>query len=116
MRAKPISAGGRDEAAIRMLVDAWHRATSAGDVASVLPLMAEDAIFLVPGRPPMRGRAAFAHALAELLKGHAVRSRGDVREVEVSGDLAYCWTSLIVTVEPLDGGAPTTHKGSALSI
>src|SRR5262252_3369159 len=98
MRAKPISAGGRDEAAIRMLVDAWHRATSEGDVASVLALMAEDATFLVAGRPPMRGRATFGHALGELLKAHTVRSRGEIREVEISGDLAYCWANLTVTL------------------
>jgi uncharacterized protein (TIGR02246 family) len=116
MRAKAISASSKDEAAIRMLVDAWHRATSAGDVASVLALMAEDAIFLATGRPPMRGRAAFAHALRELLKAHTVRSRGAVREVEISGDLAYCWTSVTVTLEPLDGSPPTTHTGPTLSI
>jgi uncharacterized protein (TIGR02246 family) len=105
-----------DEAAIRAVVETWHRATSAGDIARVLPLMAEDALFLVPERLPMRGRAAFERGLKELLATHTIASSGEVREVEVSGNLAYSWAELNVTVTPLDGGPPNTHSGPTLSI
>lgn len=104
------------EAAIRAMIEAWHRATSAGEIASVLPLMAEDAVFLAPERPPMHGRAAFERALTTLLETHTIASSGRVREVQASGGLAYAWAELIVTVSPLDGGAPKTHVGPALSI
>ena len=106
----------RDETAIRMLVERWHRSTATGDIADVLSLMAEDAIFLAPERPPVRGRTAFAQGLKEVLKAYTVSSTGDVREVAVSGDMAYCWVDLTVTVTPLDGTAPTVRKGPALSI
>jgi uncharacterized protein (TIGR02246 family) len=43
-----------DEQAIRTLVSLWHTATAAGDVDTVLTLMAEDVVFLVPGHPPIR--------------------------------------------------------------
>ena len=81
-----------DEQTIRDLVAQWHRATAAGDVDTVLGLMSEDAVFLVSGKPPMKGRSTFEKGLRGLLKSHRVDSAGDIQEVEVSGDLAYCWT------------------------
>lgn len=43
-----------DEAEIRQLVRTWMHATQAGDVKTVLSLMTDDVVFLVPGRPPMQ--------------------------------------------------------------
>ena len=85
-----------DEQAIRNLVEQWHRATAAGDVDTVLRLMAEDVVFLMAGKPPMKGRSTFEQGLRGLLTSHRVDSRGEVQEVEVSDDLAYCWTLLTV--------------------
>lgn len=50
-----------DEQEIRELVSTWMVASKAGDVKRVLPLMADDVVFLVPGRPIMR-KADFAAA------------------------------------------------------
>jgi uncharacterized protein (TIGR02246 family) len=41
-----------DERAIRELVDTWLAASKAGDLATVLSLMTDDVIFMVPGRKP----------------------------------------------------------------
>jgi uncharacterized protein (TIGR02246 family) len=111
-----MSRESADEAAIRKLVETWHRATADSDVATVLRLIAEDVVFLAPERPPMRGRASFAQGLTEILKTHTVRSSGEVREVKVSGDLGYCWAELTVTATPLDGSSAKVQKGPALSI
>ena len=105
-----------DEQAIRNLVAQWHRATAAGDVDTILGLMAEDVVFLVAGKVPIKGRVAFEQGLRGLLKTHRVESSGDVQEVQVSGDLAYCWTLLQVRVTPLSGGAADERSGSTLSI
>ena len=51
-----------DEQEIRHLVATWMAATKAGDIETVLSLMAEDVVFLRPGHPPMIGKAAFAAA------------------------------------------------------
>ena len=40
-----------DEQEIRQLVAAWMAATKAGDIETVLGLMADDVVFLMPGRP-----------------------------------------------------------------
>jgi len=41
-----------DERAIRDLVDTWMTASREGDTATVLSLMSDDVIFMVPGREP----------------------------------------------------------------
>jgi uncharacterized protein (TIGR02246 family) len=105
-----------DEQAIRDLVALWHSATGAGDVATVLGLMAEDVVFLVAGHAPMRGRTAFESGLRKLLATHRIESTGEVQEVVVSGELAYCWSQLTVRIVPLAGGEAATRAGSALSI
>ena len=105
-----------DEQAIRDLVALWHRATAAGDVDTVLGLMTEDAVFLVAGQPPMRGRSAFESGLRKLLGAHRIESTADIQEVQVSGDMAYCWTQLSVRIVPLSGGGASTRAGNALSI
>ena len=43
------------------------RATADRDLETVLSLIAEDAVFLLPDQPPMRGREAFAAALRSAL-------------------------------------------------
>src|SRR3569833_1312304 len=105
-----------DDTAIRSLLRAWHEATAAGDVARILPLMAEDVVFLGAGRPPMRGRRAFEQGLRTLLTHSRIEAHGDVRESTVCGDLAYCWSDLAVKVTPIGGGSPTRLAGPALSI
>lgn len=105
-----------DENAIRHLIAEWHRATAAGDVAAVLPLMAPDAVFLVAGRPPMQGRNAFESGLRSILKTHRIESTGDIQEIQVSGDLAYSWSVLSVRMLPLSGGDSTERSGHVLSV
>jgi ketosteroid isomerase-like protein len=55
-----------DEQAIRSLVALWHSATAAGDVGTVLGLMAEDVVFLVAAQSPMKGAAHSRSALSIL--------------------------------------------------
>jgi uncharacterized protein (TIGR02246 family) len=105
-----------DEQAIRDLIATWQRATAAGDVETVLTLMAEDVVFLVAGHPPMRGRSSFEQGLRALLSQHRVESTSEVQEIRVSGDMAYSWTVLTVRLTPIAGGNTTVRAGNALSI
>ena len=105
-----------DEQAIRNLVTQWHKATAEGDVEAVLRLMAEDVVFLVAGHPPMKGRSTFEKGLRGLLASHSIESTSEVQEVEVSGNLAYCWSALNVRITPKVGGDSVVRSGSAVSI
>jgi uncharacterized protein (TIGR02246 family) len=105
-----------DEEQIRHVIDTWHRATSAGDVDSVMPLMTEDVVFLTPGNLPVHGRAAFEQGLKNLLKSHSIESRAEVLEMQVDGALAYCWTNLTVTINPSASGEGLTRSGPTLTV
>lgn len=105
-----------DEQSIRELIATWHRATAAGELPHVLRLMAEDVVFLTSGQPPMRGREAFAVGFQLILQHHRIESSSEVEEIKVTGDWAYCWSHLRVTVTPRQGGPPKRRAGSALTI
>jgi uncharacterized protein (TIGR02246 family) len=106
-----------DEQAIRDVISNWLRATAAGDVDAILPLMAEDVVFLRPGQPPMRGRDAFAAGLRAALPQISIQGVSDIQEIQVFGDIAYCWNRLTVTMTPRTGNqSAKRHSGSVLSI
>lgn len=104
-----------EEQAIRKLVADWHSLTAAGDVDAILPLIANDAVFFVVGQTPF-GRDAFEKGLRSILHTHRIESSGEIREIQVSGDMAYCWSHLNVRVYPLSGAAPTIRSGNTLSV
>ncbi len=105
-----------DEEAIRQLIERWIAATRDGDVDAVLQLMAPDVIFLVGGQPPMQGREAFEKNLRTVLTDNAIESVSKIDEIVVSGDMAYCRTSLSVTVISKHGKPPLQRTGHTLSI
>lgn len=104
-----------DEEAIRKLVATWLDASRAGDTDKVLSLMTDDVVFLTPGQPPMRGKAAFV-ASQSSVKGFDIDARGEVEEIRVLGDWAWMWTRLTVTMTPKGGGPPVERAGNTLSI
>ncbi|EGD02900.1 hypothetical protein B1M_19197, partial [Burkholderia sp. TJI49] len=57
-----------DERALRELVENWFVSSRRGDLATVLDLIADDAIFMVAGRPPF-DKSAFAAASREANAG-----------------------------------------------
>src|SRR5256712_2344953 len=104
-----------DEQAIRQLVATWLSASKAGDTEKVLSLMAEDVVFLVPGQPPMRGRAAFAAGQAGLQPFH-LDATNEIQEGKVLGEWADLWAKLSVGVPPKKGRAPIKRAGHPPSI
>ena len=102
-----------DEDAIRKLIHDWLGASMKGDVPTVLGLMADDVLFMVPGQKPF-GKAQF-EAGARAMKDTRMEAHSDVREVHVAGDWAWCRTELAVTITP-PGGSPVRRSGSTLSI
>jgi uncharacterized protein (TIGR02246 family) len=107
----------KDEAEIRALVASWMRATREGDVDTVLGLMTEDVVFLVPGREPMR-KADFAASARAQASGHAPSFDGEseVREVQVCGEWAFLSNHLRVTMTAPDGGSRMRREGYTLTV
>jgi uncharacterized protein (TIGR02246 family) len=76
-----------DERAIRELVQTWLAASQKGDLQTVLGLMADDVIFMLPGQNPF-GKEAFA-ASFKGLKGVRFEMSSDIKEIKVLADWAY---------------------------
>ncbi len=106
----------KDEQAIRKLVADWLSASAADDLPAVLKLMDENVVFLQPGRPPMRGRDAYATASRAGAGKIRIEGQSDVQEIQILGDWAYCWNYLTVTITPVNGDPPMRHAGNVLSI
>lgn len=102
-----------DEQAIRELVAEWMRASQAGETEKVLNLIADDVVFLTPGRAPMR-KAEFA-ANQSALSDMKIESNSEIQEIKVLGDFAYMWTRLTVEVKPKNG-TPVKRAGHTLSV
>ena len=101
-----------DERAIRNLIRTWLEASKAGDLETVLGLMSDDIIFMVPGRS--FGKAEFK-AASEGMKGMDFKAVSEVLEVQVMGNHAWCRTHLAVTVTP-PNGKTVRRSGNTLSI
>ena len=106
-----------DEQEIRELVSTWMAASKAGDVEKHLSLMADDAVFLVPGRPIMR-KADFAAAARAQAGPDAPQFDGssEIHEIQILGDWAFMWTKLTVVATPPGGGQSVRRAGHTLSI
>jgi uncharacterized protein (TIGR02246 family) len=105
-----------DELAIRSVVAAWMEATRRGDIQTVLDLMTEDALFLVPGKPPMTKAQFEAASRAQATAKLSFEGVSNVLEIRSEGSLAYMMSHLTVTARPGDGSEPSKRAGHTLTI
>jgi len=106
-----------DEEQIRALVATWMEATKAGDADTVLNLIADDVVFLMPGRSPMR-KDEFAQAMKAQV-GHAAPKfdgSSEIQELTVAGDWAFMWARLSVVATPQDGSPAMERAGYTLTV
>lgn len=101
-----------DERAIRNLVETWMTASRAGDAATVLSLMADDVIFMVPGQAPF-GKDVF-RAGSETMKNVTMEGSADIRELKIFGDWAYLRNYIEITITP--PGGPAARRCAAPAI
>lgn len=105
----------QDEKEIRELIERWMAATKAGDTETVLSLMTDDVVFLVPGKRPF-GKEAFAKASGEQADSSIeFDGKSEILELNITGDLAYTITKLSVTTRN-DGKEVMRRSGHTLSI
>jgi uncharacterized protein (TIGR02246 family) len=102
-----------DERAIRDLLTTWMDATGRGDTQTVLGLMTDDVVFMVPGRDPF-GKEAFANT-SDSTRGVQIEGTSEIEELQILGDWAYMRTRLSVTMTASEG-APVNRAGRTLTI
>jgi uncharacterized protein (TIGR02246 family) len=104
-----------DEEKIRALVTTWMDATRRRDIETVLSLMTDDVVFLLPGR--VMHRSEFVESWRATPAGKAPQFDGhsEIEEIEVVGDRAFMRTRLTVAVTPPEG-EPFMKAGHTLSV
>jgi uncharacterized protein (TIGR02246 family) len=108
------AAPGNDQQKIRDLVAEWARASGAGDLGAIKPLMDDDILFLTAHSEPF-GRDTFIQHFEDNVKQMHLDVSAEVREVEVRDDLAFARTWLEVRITPSDG-EPMKRSGDTLSV
>ena len=102
-----------DERAIRELVETWMKASLAGDTATVLSLMSDDAVFMVPGQLPF-GKEVFA-AASQGMANVRVEGTNEICELKVLGGWAYLRSRIDIKMTPPQG-EPMHRGGYTLTI
>jgi len=102
-----------DATAIRQVVETWMAASRKGDLETVLGLMTEDVVFMVPGKEPF-GKEAFA-AASRGMGETKIDGDSEIVELKLLGDWAYIRNRIDMTATP-PGGEPVRRSGYTLTL
>ena len=91
-----------DETAIRQVIETWLAATRSGDLSTILTLMTDDVVFMVPGQEPF-GKDGFIASFKSLANAQ-VEATSDIVELKLLGDWAYIRNHLDLKIASPDGG------------
>lgn len=103
-----------DEKAIHTWFENWIKATTEGDFALANSLIADDAVFLMPGFE--MGKDDFAQAATATDPDSEFDLKCEVVELEVLGDKAWVRTTTTLNIINKESQSKTHYAGSALSI
>ena len=106
---------GPDEQAIRELHSTWIDAVNAGDLVRLLSLMADDCLFLNPGRAPL-GRDEFSAVFLAAHKQSSIRCISELEEVVVVGEVAWTRSRDSLSVTPRTGDETKHLAGHRITI
>jgi uncharacterized protein (TIGR02246 family) len=106
---------GPDEQAIRALHATWIDAVNAGDLVRLLTLMADDVVFLNPGRAPL-GRDGFPPGFSTAHQQSWIHCVSELEEVVVVGEVAYTRARDSLSVTPRAGGEAMQLAGHRITV
>jgi uncharacterized protein (TIGR02246 family) len=104
-----------DERAIREVHSTWIDAVNAGDLVRLLTLMADDVVFLNPGRAPV-GRDGFSSGFSAGHQESQIHCVSELEEVVVVGEVAYTRARDSLSVTPRAGGEAVRLAGHRITV
>lgn len=107
--------GLKDQAAIREKNAGFVKAFNAKDMNQILSAYTENAVFMPPNQPVLRGKDAMKTFYDDMLKGGGTNLRLDAGEISGHGPLAYQSGTYELDMKPT-GGAETHDRGKYLFI
>jgi uncharacterized protein (TIGR02246 family) len=93
----------------------WIEAVNAGDLAELLDLMADDVVFLNPGRAPF-GRDGFPAGFSAGHAANEIRCLSELEEIVVVGEVAYTRSRDSLAISPRAGGDTVRLAGHRITI
>ena len=107
----------QDEQAIRKWYDDWIKSTKVGDLDLALSLVADDAIFLVPGAGQM-DKQTFCEAMTATDPNSNTDYKIDcsIQEVRVLGDHAWLLATVSLEMKNRKTDKLSLMKGDSISI
>jgi uncharacterized protein (TIGR02246 family) len=106
---------GSDEQAVREVHSIWIDTVNSGDMDRLLRLMADDAVFLNPGREPL-GRDEFPAGFRAAHERARIRCISELQDVVVVGDVAYTLSRDSLSVTARTTGESTHLAGDRLTV
>ena len=104
-----------DEQKIHEVHTTWIAAVNARDLARLLTLMTDDAVFLNPGQAPF-GPAGFSANFSAAQNRVQIECTSDLEEVVVVGDVAYTRGKDALSVTPRAGGETRQLAGYRITV
>ena len=106
---------GSDERKIREVHSTWIDAVNAGDLVRLLTLMADDAVFLNPGKAPF-GREGFSSNFSAAHQKRRISCVSELEEVVVVGEVAYARSRDALSVTLRAGREATQFAGHRITV
>src|SRR5262245_5950314 len=106
----------RDEAAIRKMFQDWEDAVRHKDITFLLNFITEDAVFMPPGQPLIRGKSQVEALYKMSFEKFTMDQNFQIEEIQICGDWAYVWGIDSAVLTPLDGGPVVHGRGMGISI
>jgi uncharacterized protein (TIGR02246 family) len=117
IHSQPPQPKADDQQDIRNLTEDWLEAVRTKNISRLTDMVTDDAIFLPPGLPAIRGKLAVEAMYNSFFpQFSSVEQRVSIEEVEVAGDWAFAWGTEHFTVLPKAGGPPIQMEGKGMSI
>jgi uncharacterized protein (TIGR02246 family) len=94
----------------------WEAGVDAANIDKSLTSFADDVILVPPNEPAYFGKEAFQSYFQRIFDRFIVNEKYVVKDVRVSGDLAFAHITYSGTYTPKAGGDPNTSKGNVINI
>ena len=104
-----------DEREIHAVHSTWIEAVNTGDLARLLSLMADDVVFINPGRAPF-GRDGFSSNFLAAHQQVRICCTSELEEVVVVGEVAYTWSRDALSMTPRAGGKAAQLAGHRMTV
>lgn len=105
-----------DLTAIKKIALDWNTGWDSGNVEALLLLYTDHPILLPQGQPAIIGKDAIRLMYQSIFEDFIIKGKGEVVDVQSSGNLGYFWSSYSLAATPKTGGEQITSKGKSLFI